>query len=127
MKNKINILLVEDVIIGQKMAIIVLEQLSLNLHIDVAASGTDALKYAEKNQYDAIFMDLGLPDISGIDVTKQIKAIKKNKNVPIIALTAHNDKKIREECVVSGMTEFIEKPLKIEACKEVFSAIDLLN
>lgn len=84
-----HILIVEDQPLAAKVARLVVER--LNCAVDVAETGNDALRYVADKHYDLIFMDVGLPDISGLDVTKRIRAQewKLNQHIPIIALTAH--------------------------------------
>ena len=122
----INILLVEDEGIGQTMATLVLEQLNIPIHTDIASTGAEALDFFKKQKYEIIFMDLGLPDTNGIEVTRQMKALNKNKKAHIVALTAHGDDIVKEECKNAGMVGFIEKPLTLEKCKQIFTKLGIL-
>jgi two-component system aerobic respiration control sensor histidine kinase ArcB len=119
--DKFKILLVEDVKMAQKIAIMVLE--SLNCEVDIADDGNTALKKASCNHFDLIFMDLGLPDMDGLTVTEMIRKMEQDKKNPtiIIALTAHNDDKIRELATSVGMNDFLLKPLTTEAAEEIFN------
>ena len=114
MENKrVSVLLVEDNKLVSKMSVIVLEQ--LNCKVDAVATGSSALEYANKSNYDIIFMDIGLPDISGFAVINGIRTNSElNYSVPIIALTAHSDKAYIEQCYRVGATEFLIKPLNNE-------------
>jgi two-component system, OmpR family, aerobic respiration control sensor histidine kinase ArcB len=78
--------------------------------VDHAKTGNEAVEMALNNSYDLIFMDIGLPDISGLTVTKKIRnfANDRNAQVPIVALTGHVDK--REVCTEVGMQDLILKP-----------------
>lgn len=104
--KKISVLLVEDNKLVRKMSIIVLEQ--LNCLVDAVSTGYSAIKHAEENYYDLIFMDIGLPDMSGLEAIDQIR---KYSNVPIVALTAHSDKEYIAESYKMGANEFLVKPL----------------
>ncbi len=76
--------------------------------------GETALELAKKDIFDLIITDLGLPGISGIDLTKKLRSFEKtNKKmpVPIIGLTAHADPKIKESCVDAGMNDAYTKPM----------------
>lgn len=127
MSNEIiNILLVEDEKIAQKMAVITLEQLNIPMHVDIASTGNEALDFFNTQKYDVIFMDLGLPNTNGLEVTRQMKALKENKDIPTVALTAHGDDIIKEECKNAGMIGFIEKPLTLEKCRQIFNELGFL-
>lgn len=109
----ISVLLVEDNQLVSKMSVIILEQ--LNCKVDAVTTGTSALEYADKSPYDIIFMDIGLPDMSGLTVIHRIRSNGGfNDNVPIIALTANSDKKYIEQSYQMGATEFLIKPLNNE-------------
>jgi len=112
------ILVVEDSEIITKLMSISLA--ALGFITDVASTGNEAIKLSCENKYDLIFMDIGLPDIDGINVTKQIR--KNNtyyENIPIIALTAHNKEETREACLVAGMNDFMTKPIDIKHLYEL--------
>jgi PAS domain S-box-containing protein len=83
-----------------------------HLTVDFACSGKMAVKKASENTYDLILMDLGLPDFSGMEATKKIRALKdKTKaNVPIVALTGHaSEEELPDLCKI-GMQDLIVKP-----------------
>ncbi len=110
---KKRILLVEDVLIVQKVHRMMLEK--LDCRIDIASSGQQALALFRTNQYDAILLDIGLPDISGIDVATQVRDSKKaNANIPIIALTADATDEIQNECLTVGINVVATKPINIQ-------------
>ena len=111
--EKPKILLVEDAPIAQKMGKFIL--LGLGCQVDVVETGYKALEMFEKTQYDLIFMDIGLPDIDGVNVTKEIRRLENNDvHVPIVALTANNDSSYKDACLREGMNDFILKPLTKE-------------
>lgn len=103
------ILLVEDNPINQKVI-----KIMLNNHgcdIQIASNGKQALNLST-NDFDLIFMDLGLPDASGLDITKSILADKNfNQKTPIVALTGHVSEQDRQDCYKAGMSDFITKPI----------------
>ncbi len=111
------ILLVEDEPISQRVAQLMLE--NLGFKVDVANTGEKALSLLEHNAYDLILMDLGLPDMTGDQVTIKIREREdENKTLPIIALTAHvfhNDKK---RCLAAGMNGFLGKPIEYAELQE---------
>lgn len=120
--RRISILLVEDNQLVRKMSILILEQLECK--VDAVENGKLALEYADKKNYDIIFMDIGLPDINGLNVINQIrKKGERNSKTAIIALTAHSDMKYQYESYEKGATDFFVKPLMIER-KELLKYVD---
>lgn len=115
--RKIKILLVEDFKIAQRAAVMLLTQ--LNCEVDVAETGAQALEWILKKKHDLIFMDIGLPDMDGIAVTKKIRAIE--KDVPIVALTANSDGEYKDQCDEVGMNGFLTKPLTPEGSRKILS------
>ncbi len=120
--DKIKVLLVEDERIPQIASIQILEE--CGCEVDVATTGMEALMIVTKNNYHIIFMDIGLRDVDGYEVTKRMQ--KANYNVPIIALTAHNDEETEKSCLNAGMIDFLAKPLTIEKIRGIIRKLDLL-
>ena len=88
-----------------------------NFNIDKAQDGWSAIKMINNNIYDLILMDIGLPDICGIETTKLIRLLpdKDKSSVPIIALTGHvSDEKIISEAIEAGMQEVMIKPAQAD-------------
>lgn len=90
---------------------------ALGCDVDIAHTGDVALLMVARNNYRLILMDLGLPDMDGLDVAKQIRDV--NPALPIYALTAHSDKQLQEKCHEIGMSGFICKPLSKDKCREL--------
>lgn len=118
-KISARILLVEDMPIIQMATTSLLEE--LNCNVTIADSGEKALQLFKSHEYDLIFMDIGLPDIDGYEVAKKIRASKKGKNIPILALTAHAADDVDDLCGSSGMNAVLQKPLKREHAKELLN------
>lgn len=113
MKNiQPHVLVVEDAKIASRMALSILK--ALDCLVDIAETGTEALEMVKQKQYDLIFMDLGLPDTTGIIVTEKIKQMEDRREIPVIALTAHDSEEKKKECFQVGMVGFITKPLNKE-------------
>ncbi|KTD52995.1 response regulator [Legionella quateirensis] len=106
-----DVLVVEDNFIAQTVARALLTQLSCK--VDIASNGNQALQLCKKNQYDLIFMDIGLGNgIDGYEVTRHIRTMPSDKkHTPIIALTAHGGDESRKRCIESGMDAVLTKPL----------------
>lgn len=76
-------------------------------------SGLNAVDLATANQPDLILMDIQLPEISGLDVIKQLKSNNKLKRIPIIAVTAFAMKGDEERIRASGCEEYMSKPISV--------------
>ncbi len=103
------ILLVEDNEINQQVAKELLEQ--EGFLIDLADNGLSALKSINNHKYDLIFMDIQMPEMDGYQATKSIRSIKRYKDIPIIAMTAHAMSGEKEKCIKYGMNDFLSKPI----------------
>jgi two-component system, OmpR family, aerobic respiration control sensor histidine kinase ArcB len=118
MCKQLKVLLVEDNNLATIAAKMSLNQIGCLVH--VVSTGKEAITKAQAYAYDLIFMDIGLGDMDGFDVTKRIrKYSEKNLNTPIIALTAHEDDGSQKRAIGVGMNDFMTKPLTIEAARGV--------
>lgn len=110
------ILLAEDVEINREIVLALLEP--TGLEIDSAEDGEEALRLFRENpeRYDAIFMDLQMPKMDGLEATRRIRElnIPKAKTVPIIAMTANVFREDIEKCLASGMNDHVGKPLDFD-------------
>lgn len=116
--KNMSVLLVEDHAAHVMVAQFYLE--SFGYHCDIALQGDDALTKAKSQSYAAILMDVRLPDMDGLEVTRQIRAFEAGHNrirVPIIGMTAHTLLSDRENCMAAGMDDYIPKPVREEVLK----------
>lgn len=102
------ILLAEDNPISQLVAQTMLKKLGFK-NIDIANNGAEALKSLQKNNYDLIFMDCEMPEMDGYTASRKIR--ETNKNIPIVAMTAHTAEGDQELCFESGMNDYMSKPI----------------
>lgn len=117
---KIKILLVEDNVINQKVASIMLKKLGCD--VDIAEDGHQAIRLATTRKYDLIFMDIGLPDIDGIVTTQTLLDLDHATPLPpIVALTAHAFEEDREHCIDAGMSDVLTKPLSRESIQRILT------
>ena len=112
--NRLRVLLVEDTIFIQKLHSTFLKKLGCK--VELAIDGRSALNLI-KNNYDLIFMDIGLPDINGIEVCKIIRQ-QGYRLTPIIALTAE-DPEIKQQCFDAGMNDFLQKSISLPVLNQV--------
>lgn len=117
------ILLVEDNLLNQKVVIFSLKK--YNFEIISVTHGIDALDQIKNNSFDLILMDLMLPDMSGYEITIEIRRLEKengrNNPIPIIALTANTLDNDRDKCFESGMNEYLSKPFNEQELVEKIS------
>jgi len=116
------ILLVEDNKANQMYMSLLLKKFGLKF--DIANDGREAIQAFEKSKYDLILMDENMPNLNGIEATKSILDIEKNKKLehtPIIALTANALKGDRERFIDAGMDEYLTKPVNKAQLLEVFT------
>ena len=102
------ILVVDDEPINREVAKMLLED--TGLVIDTAADGAEAVHIARQKPYAAIFMDMQMPKLNGLEATRQIREIDGYRNTPIIAMTANAFAEDKERCFEAGMNEFLIKP-----------------
>jgi len=116
-KFKGKILLVEDVIVNQKVALGLMAKLGLD--IDVANNGEEAVDQNNLNSYDLILMDCQMPVLDGYQATQKIR--ETNKTIPIVALTANALASDRLKCTESGMTDYLTKPFNRQQIIQILS------
>lgn len=109
-KPKKAILIVDDDATGRLLASRILE--SLGYATETAADGEQAVKVFAPDKYAAIFMDMQMPVVDGLEATRIIRKLEKGARVPIIALTANVMPEHRELCFEAGMDSFLAKPFK---------------
>lgn len=104
------ILLVEDDLINQEVALELLHEIA-GLDVQVAANGKIAVDLARQGHFDLILMDLLMPELDGIEATRQIRQLPSHARIPIIAMTANAFDKDKEICLQAGMNDHIPKPV----------------
>ena len=122
--KNLRLLLVEDNVINQEVALGVLE--GMGLQADIANDGVEAIHALsgapELNKFDLILMDCQMPEMDGYEATRNIrlgKAGERNKTLPIIAMTANAMIGDKEKCLAAGMSDYLTKPLEQDELKEM--------
>jgi signal transduction histidine kinase/DNA-binding response OmpR family regulator/HPt (histidine-containing phosphotransfer) domain-containing protein len=108
----LRILLAEDNVINQQVALSFLER--LGYRADVAANGLEVLQSLRRQPYDVVLMDVQMPEVDGLEATRRIRQGFPAEAQPrIIAMTANAMREDREACLVAGMEDYIGKPVQV--------------
>jgi len=117
-----DILLVEDEPTNRQYVSIILEKLNLNL--DTAENGLEAISLANKKIYDLVFMDINLgKDMNGIETMKEIRKKDEYKDVPFVAITANAMQGHKEEFLSEGFNDYLSKPFNAKQIRELLARI----
>jgi len=116
----LRILLAEDRVINQKVALRLLSH--CGYMADIASNGIEVLEALKRQIYDVILMDVQMPEMNGLEATRIIrKELPEDRQPWIIAMTAGAFTQDREECFMAGMNDYISKPIKLDKLKESLS------
>jgi signal transduction histidine kinase/DNA-binding response OmpR family regulator len=123
--RRLRVLLAEDNVVNQRLAATLLERRGHK--VTVVSNGREALDAIERNAFDAVLMDVQMPEMGGFEATAAIREREQptGGHVPIIAMTAHAMKGDRERCLSAGMDDYLTKPLDSRTlCRVVERAAD---
>lgn len=109
-----SVLVVDDNKINLKVTEGVLKPFQMK--VDLASSGREAIELVKKKKYDLIFMDHLMPEMDGVEATRQIRELGLDyvQNVPVIALTANKDDGVQEQLLKQGLNDFLTKPIDLQ-------------
>jgi signal transduction histidine kinase/CheY-like chemotaxis protein len=119
LQSRLRILIAEDNQVNQRVALRLLELLGYTA--DIVSSGREALAALERQSYHVILMDMRMPELDGIEATRQIRQMPQHQNVWIIAMTANAMAKDRQRCFEAGMNDYLSKPIKREALAQALA------
>ncbi len=111
----LRILLAEDNLVNQKMAILMLKKLGYKA--DSVANGLEVLQAMQRKPYDLILMDVQMPEMDGLEATREIRRQRLPNDPRIVALTAHAIHGYKEKCIEAGMDDYLCKPINMEDLK----------
>ncbi|NLY02392.1 MAG: response regulator [Rhodopirellula sp.] len=119
----LRILVAEDSIVNQKLAVGLLEK--YGHRVRVAANGQEALDALASETFDAVLMDVEMPEMDGLEATAAIRKEegKGTGHVPIIAMTAHAMQGDRQRCLDAGMDDYVSKPIRAEQLLRTLEAV----
>ncbi len=128
-KSRVRILLAEDNIVNQKIAMHILEK-KLGYYTDLVNNGKEAVEALERSDYDLLLLDCHMPEMDGYEATRFIRdenSTVRNCKIPIIAMTANAMKGDREKCIESGMDDYITKPINVNLLSDTINRYLLLR
>jgi PAS domain S-box-containing protein len=119
----LRLLLAEDNAVNQRLAVSLLEK--RGHHVVVVSDGREALAALDEGTFDAVLMDVQMPEMDGLEATAAIRAREAEAgcHTPIVAMTAHALQGDRERCLAAGMDAYVSKPLRPQ---ELFDVLESL-
>ncbi len=113
-QRQLNVLLAEDNLVNQKLAIGILDKLGHK--VTVANTGIETLALLDRDNFDVVLMDVQMPEMDGLEATRELRRRESGsgKHVKVVAMTAHAMKGDRESCLDSGMDDYLCKPIRLK-------------
>ncbi|MBI5722086.1 MAG: response regulator [Burkholderiales bacterium] len=122
-RHPLRILLAEDNVVNQKLALRLLGQ--MGYRADVAGNGIEAIESIERQAYDVVLMDVQMPEMDGLEATRRIAARHGPGQRPrIVAMTANAMQGDREQCMAAGMDDYVTKPIRVDALVEALMNVE---
>jgi GAF domain-containing protein/CheY-like chemotaxis protein/tetratricopeptide (TPR) repeat protein len=115
-RHPLRILIAEDNVVNQKLALRLLQQ--MGYRADLASNGIEAIESVERQPYDVVFMDVQMPEMDGLEAARRINARWNGERPRIVAMTANAMQGDRDMCIAAGMDDYIAKPIRIERLVE---------
>ncbi|KQQ32453.1 histidine kinase [Duganella sp. Leaf126] len=115
-----HVLVVDDNNINLQVASEILQR--AGVRSDLASSGDEAARMVNERKYDAVLMDIQMPDMDGYQATALIRADERHAALPIIAMTAHAVAGYRERCLNMDMNDYVTKPINPDTLYTVLAA-----
>jgi CheY-like chemotaxis protein len=114
-RHPLRILLAEDNVVNQKLALRLLQQ--MGYRADVASNGIEAVECVARQPYDVVLMDVQMPEMDGLEATRRIvtRWPSPSERPRIVAMTANAMQGDREECLAAGMDDYVTKPIRVDA------------
>lgn len=115
--SKLHVLLVEDNQFNQLLAKTLLTR--AGVQVGIACNGIEAIKAVHLDRFDAVLMDIQMPEMDGIEATRNIRKEFSSAELPIIAMTANAMQGDRERYIKAGMNEYISKPVHYQTLYDI--------
>ena len=121
-RHPLRILLAEDNVVNQKLAMRLLQQ--MGYRADLASNGIEAVESVARQTYDVVLMDVQMPEMDGLEASRRITAKYSADQRPrIVAMTANAMQGDREECLAAGMDDYVTKPIRVEALLQALFSV----
>ncbi|SFN19439.1 GAF domain-containing protein [Variovorax sp. OV329] len=121
-RHPLRILLAEDNAVNQKLALRLLQQ--MGYRADLASNGVEAVEAVARQAYDVVLMDVQMPELDGLDATRQIcRMLATGERPSIVAMTANAMQGDREMCIAAGMDDYITKPIRVDRLIEALARV----
>ncbi|HEY4137870.1 MAG TPA: GAF domain-containing protein [Casimicrobiaceae bacterium] len=121
-RHPLRILLAEDNVVNQKLALRILQQ--MGYRADLASNGIEAVESVERQPYDVVLMDVQMPEMDGLEASRRITAKWPAGERPrIVAMTANAMQGDREQCLAAGMDDYVTKPIRVDALVEALAQV----
>ncbi|MEO7743635.1 MAG: GAF domain-containing protein [Usitatibacter sp.] len=121
-RHPLRILLAEDNVVNQKLALRILQR--MGYRADVASNGIEAIESVQRQKYDVVLMDVQMPEMDGLEATRRICARWSAGERPrIVAMTANAMQGDREQCLAAGMDDYITKPIRVDRLVEALNLV----
>jgi len=124
----LHVLIAEDNLLNAQVIVAFLSRLGHSSK--VASNGLEALKVLSEEDFDAVLMDIEMPEMDGLDATRAIRngdQKVRNPKIPVVALTAHALQDYEEKSYAAGMDNYLTKPVDINQLSEVLQQVTLKN
>ncbi len=122
-RHPLRILLAEDNVVNQKLALRLLQQ--MGYRADVAGNGIEAIECVARQPYDVVLMDVQMPEMDGLEASRRIVSRwpEAAMRPRIVAMTANAMQGDREECLAAGMDDYVTKPIRVDALVEALNQV----
>jgi CheY-like chemotaxis protein len=121
-RHPLRILLAEDNVVNQKLALRLLQQ--MGYRADLASNGIEAIESVQRQVYDVVLMDVQMPEMDGLEASRQICArFGPGERPRIVAMTANAMAGDREMCLAAGMDDYLTKPIRVERLVEALNDV----
>jgi len=117
--RNLKVLVAEDNLVNQRVALKLLERLGVKA--DLACNGREAVEAARRVHYDLILMDMQMPEVDGLEATRQIRTFPVEEQPMIYGLSAHATAEHREDCLKAGMNGYLTKPIETNKLWDVIA------
>lgn len=122
-RERLKILVVEDNVVNQKLAVRLLQK--IGHAVELAANGAEACQKVRNTKYDVVLMDLQMPVMGGLEATKKIREMEgeRGSRTPILAMTAHAAVQDKKRCLDAGMDGYLTKPIRRELLQKEIAGV----